>query len=352
MGPVRVSETRRLPESDRLALPIAEKRPVEAMGPRDIRYVRTLRISVTDHCNFRCVYCMPHEGVEWLARPELLGFEEIAEVATAAISLGVTDFKLTGGEPLLRRNLPTLVAMLRGLPGCGEISLTTNGHLLAEMADDLASAGVNRVTVSLDTLQPQRFRQITRTGEIARVWSGIERAEAAGLGPVKLNVVVMRDFNLDELPALAALSIDQPRTVRFIEFMPLAESQLRGREDQFVSFEEMRVVLERAHGPLEAADLDVGHGPARVFRLRGARGRLGFIHAMSAPFCATCNRLRLTPEGLLRSCLFDGGEVDVRAYLRPAIERAALRNAFTDCLKFKPDVHQPYGNRQMSRIGG
>lgn len=338
--------------ADRRALPIADGRPAEALGPRDIRFVRTLRISVTDHCNFRCVYCMPHEGVEWLARPELLTYEEIRQVAEAALALGITNFKLTGGEPLLRRDLPTLVRMLRSLPGCGEISLTTNGHLLAEMANDLAVAGLDRVTVSLDTLQDDRFRRITRTGDLARVWQGIESAEAAGLGPAKLNVVVMRDFNLDELPDLAALTLQQPRTVRFIEFMPLADSQLRGREDQFVPFDEMRSAIERVHGPMQEAERDVGHGPARVFRLAGARGRLGFIHAMSAPFCATCNRLRLTSEGLLRSCLFDGGEVDTRAFLRPDLQPAALRSAFTDCLKFKPDVHQPYGNRQMSRIGG
>lgn len=326
--------------------------PPEAQGPRDIRYVRTLRISVTDHCNFRCVYCMPHEGVAWLARPELLTFEEFVEIARAALTLGIRDFKLTGGEPLLRRDLAGLVRMLRALPDCGEISLTTNGHLLAEMADELSDAGVSRVTVSLDTLRAERFRQVTRTGELQRVLRGIEQAERAGLGPVKLNVVVMRDLNLDELAQLAALSLRSARTVRFIEFMPLAESELRGRADQFVAFDEMRSEIERVHGALAPADADVGHGPARVFRIAGAAGRIGFIHAMSAPFCATCNRLRLTPEGLLRSCLFDGGEVDMRALLRPTSRPDALRAAFTDCLRFKPDVHQPYGNRQMSRIGG
>lgn len=324
-----------------------------ALGPRDIRSVRTLRVSVTDHCNFRCLYCMPEDGVEWLPREDLLTYEEITHVARAAIALGVRDFKITGGEPLVRQDVPDLVRMLRALPGIGEISLTTNGMLLDRFAKPLAEAGVGRVTVSLDTLDATRFRQITRTGDLERVWAGIEAAEAHGLGPVKLNCVVLRQHNVDEVADFAALTRQAPRTIRFIEFMPLGESRtLMSEADEFVPWTEMRDRIESRLGPLEPADRDVGKGPARVFRLPGAQGRIGFIHAMSAPFCSTCNRMRLTPDGELRACLFDGGEIDLKPLLRPHTRPAALRQAFVDGVRFKPDTHQAYGNRQMSRIGG
>ncbi len=323
-----------------------------ALGPRDIHFVKTLRISVTDHCNFRCVYCMPEEGVQWLPRRELLTYEEIVQVARVALGLGIRDFKLTGGEPLLRKDLDQLVRMLRRLDDVGEISLTTNGLLLDLYAADLARAGVNRVTVSLDTLSPEKFRRITRTGDLQRVWEGIEAAERCGLGPVKLNVVVMRGHNDAELAEFARLTLRSPRSVRFIEFMPLADSKLLADPQAFVPYAEMRARIEAEFGPLEPASRDVGNGPANVFRVPGAAGRLGFIHAMSAPFCSTCNRLRLTPDGLLRSCLFDGGEVDLRSWLRPLPQAAGLRQAFLDCVLLKPDRRQAYGNRQMSQIGG
>lgn len=323
-----------------------------AVGPRDIRFVRTLRISVTDHCNFRCVYCMPEEGVTYIPKDQVLTYEEMTTVARAAISHGIHDFKLTGGEPLLRKDLTALVRMLRALPGCGELSLTTNGLLLAEMARPLRDAGIRRITVSLDTLDPDRFRRITRTGDLARVWRGIDAAERCGLGPAKLNVVVMRSYNLDEVVAFARLTLAAPRTIRFIEFMPLGRSKLLMDEDQFVSYGEIRSRIESELGPLTPAEPDVGAGPARVFRAPGALGRIGFIHAMSAPFCSTCNRLRLTPEGQLRSCLFDGGEVDVRPLVRPSTDFPALRRAFIECVRLKPDQHKRYGERAMSSIGG
>jgi cyclic pyranopterin phosphate synthase len=329
----------------------AENLTAGALGPRDIRYVKTLRVSVTDHCNFRCVYCMPADGMLWLPTDEILTYEEIVDVARAALTFGIRDFKLTGGEPLLRKDLTTLVELLRRLPGIGEISLTTNGLLLDRLAPALAAAGVDRITVSIDTLDREKFRRITRIGDLDRVMHGVEVAEACGLGPVKINVVVMRGYNVEEVADFAALTRTQRRTVRFIEFMPLGKSMLDDA-DQFVPYAEIRGRIEAAHGPLEPAARDVGNGPANVFRLRGAVGKIGFIHAMSAPFCSTCNRLRLTADGQLRSCLFDGGEVDVRRFLRPAVEFADLRRAFVDCVVQKPDAHQHYGNRQMSQIGG
>jgi cyclic pyranopterin phosphate synthase len=294
---------------------------------------------------------MPEDGLNWLPKEQILTYEEIAHVAQAALSHGSRDFKLTGGEPLLRKDLPELVGMLRALPGCGEISLTTNGILLEDFAPRLKAAGVGRVTVSIDTLDADKFRRITRTGDLQRVLRGLERADACGLGPAKINVVVMRDLNLEDVADFAAMTRTSRRTVRFIEFMPLAESAMRDAE-QFVPYADIRARIERAHGPLAPAPRDVGAGPANVFRLAGAAGRIGFVHAMSAPFCATCNRLRLTADGQLRSCLFDGGEVDVRALLRPMPRAAAVRRAFVDCVVQKPDTHQHYGTRQMSQIGG
>ncbi len=344
-----------------LALPLlhsaerlsAESTPLaeQALGPRDIRFVDTLRISVTDRCNFRCLYCMPDEELDWLSRDELLRYEEIVAIARTAISLGVRDFKITGGEPLLRRDLESLVRELRALEGTREISLTSNGMILDRFADPLAKAGVDRVTVSLDTLDPAKFRAITRRGDLEQVWEGIRAAESVGLGPVKINVVAMRTQNLEELAEFAALTRESERTVRFIEFMPLADSQLDERQE-FVPYTEIRTLIERVHGPLEPAQRDTGNGPANVFRIPGAPGRIGFIHAMSQPFCATCNRLRLTAEGQLRSCLFDGGEVELKPLVRPHVDSAALRQAFVDCVRLKPDQHRHYGTRQMSQIGG
>lgn len=321
-------------------------------GPRNIRAVHTLRISVTDRCNFRCVYCMPHDAIDWLPRDELLTFEEIAAVARVAISHGIRDFKLTGGEPLVRRDLPALIARLRALPGIGELSMTTNGVLLAEQAPALRVAGIDRLTVSMDSLDPRRFHNITRGGDLRRVWAGIDAARAAGFPFPKINCVVMRGINDDELVRFAALTLETGVTVRFIEFMPLAESELKDRfGPRFVSEAEMRAALAPL-GRLDPAFGDSGCGPAITWRIRGAVGRIGFISAMSKPFCDTCNRLRLTSTGQLRSCLFEGGEVELRPLLRPRKLRGALRKAFVRCAAFKPGVHGAYGNRQMSQIGG
>ncbi|TWT41703.1 Cyclic pyranopterin monophosphate synthase [Phycisphaerae bacterium RAS1] len=323
----------------------------QAVGPRNISSVTTLRISVTDRCNFRCVYCMPNGGVDWLPREELLTFEEIVAVAQAALTHGIRDFKLTGGEPLLRKDLADLVRLLRATPGVRDLSMTTNGLLLQRDARALRAAGLDRLTISLDTLDPARFRGIAGGGQLEDIWAGLRAAEAAGFGPPKINVVVMRGFNAGEVPNFAALTLTRPNTVRFIEFMPLADSALEF-ERVFVPFAEIAAAIEARFGPLAPANLDSGSGPARVFRLPGAIGRIGFIHAMSQPFCSTCNRLRLTSDGQLRSCLFDGGEIDLKPLLRPAPAAAPLRQAFVDCVRLKPEVHKAYGTRQMSQIGG
>jgi len=368
--------------------------PLFDTGPRSISAVRVLRISITDRCNFRCVYCMPADGVRWLPQSDILTFEEIRDVVRSAVELhGITRVKLTGGEPTVRSGLVDLVSMLREIVALTDISLTTNGMRLGELSHPLRQAGLDRVTVSIDSLKPGRFRQITRTGDLPTVQQGLAQAQEVGLG-VKINCVTMRGVNDDELVDFARMSLHQKLTVRFIEYMPLGDAELlrqteaskglaaseesrmtidsseigpaggcgaqdRG-QDSLVPEALVQEIIERELGPLEAvtsAD-EPGVGPAKVFRLaRGnPAGRIGFISAMSAPFCATCNRLRLTATGVLRSCLFEGGEVPIRDLLRstsdPVERHRAVAQAMTDCVRLKPEVHSNHGNEQMSRIGG
>lgn len=346
-----------------VALPLAFEPPVPARrldpaiaGPRDIRAVRTLRISVTDRCNFRCVYCMPEDKLDWLPRDEILTFEEIADVVRVATTLGIRGFKITGGEPLVRHRLPDLVRTLRRIGGVEDLSMTTNGALLVDHAAELRRAGLDRITISLDTLNPDRFRSITRGADLRAVLAGIAAAQHAGFTRVKINCVVMRGINDDELDRFAALTLEHDWTVRFIEYMPLGRTALGGEyERRFIPRREIQAAIERM-ATLEPVGPDVGHGPAVIARLPGAKGRVGFISAMSQPFCSTCNRLRLTAAGQLRSCLFDGGEIELRPMLRSAAaasaRNAALRDAFVRCVAYKPDVHDYHGNRQMSQIGG
>lgn len=357
--------------------------PLNAAGPRSIAAVRVLRISITDRCNYRCTYCMPADGVAWLPKDDVLTFEEIANVVRAAIEVhGIRRFKLTGGEPTVRRGLVDLVGMLRRIDGIDDLSLTTNGERLADLADPLRQAGLDRLTVSIDSLRPDRFHTITRTGDLSNVLRGLDRAEAVGFQSTKINCVAMRGVNDDEFVDFARLTLDRPLTVRFIEYMPLGDAAVQlpsdsravdeseigpaggcgaqDRGDVFICETEIRDAIERDLGPLEAIEraTESGVGPAIPYRLSlgSPRGRIGFISAMSAPFCATCNRLRLTADGVLRSCLFEGGEVDVRGVLRsvrsPADRRDALGRAMTDCVRLKPEVHSGHGNQQMSRIGG
>lgn len=356
-------------------------------GPRSISAVRVLRISVTDRCNFRCVYCMPEDGVAWLPKDAILTFEEICDVVRAAIQIhGIRRFKVTGGEPTVRHGIVDLIRMLRAIDGVEDLSLTTNGMLLEDQAGALLEVGLDRITVSIDSLKPNRFKRITRTGELATVLRGLDRAEAVGFDGLKLNCVTMRGTNDDEFADFARMTIDRKLTVRFIEYMPLGDAAIQRSEvsgqrsvdaseigpaggcgaqdrgqDAFISETEVRNRIESELGSLLAVDrsTEPGVGPANVYRLanHNSRGRVGFISAMSAPFCATCNRLRLTADGVLRSCLFEGGEVDIRPILRTdhnSRERKLrdLARAMTDCVRLKPEVHSGHGNQQMSRIGG
>ena len=346
-------------------------------GPRSIGAVKMLRISLTDRCNFRCVYCMPADGVAWLAKDDLLTFEEIADIVRAAIDIhGIRRFKLTGGEPTVRRGLTDLVRKLKDIDGVDDLSLTTNGHNLQDLARPLFEAGLDRVTISADSLRPDRFKAITRTGDLAAVLRGIDASLEAGFGSVKINCVMMRGTNDDELADFARLTLDRPLSVRFIEYMPLGHSAVSGatarvsddetgptggcgaqdRGDVFISETDARQLIESELGPLIPVDraTEAGVGPAIPYRLANAAGRVAFISAMSAPFCSTCNRLRLTATGVLRSCLFEGGEVDLKPILRgQSRSRAvAIADAMTECVRLKPDTHSNHGNEQMSRIGG
>jgi cyclic pyranopterin phosphate synthase len=302
---------------------------------------------------------MPRSEPSWVPRDTLLTFEEIAAIAAAAVRHGITAFKITGGEPLVRRDLPGLLTMLKSLPGGGDLSMTTNGSLLERQATNLRSAGLGRLTISMDTLDGGTFREITQGGDIDRVWRGIRAARDAGFDPPKINCVALRGINDNEFADFAALTRDTALTVRFIEYMPLGRSALAGDyEDRFISELEIRERITRRLGRLERVAKDPGCGPASVWRLEGAAGKIGFISAMSEPFCQSCNRLRLTAEGRLRSCLFDGGEVELLPIVRPASPTArrpiarGLHDAFLKCVAFKPQVHASNGNHQMSRLGG
>jgi len=272
-----------------------------------------LRISVTDRCNLRCTYCMPDEGMTFLPRSMLLSFDEIVRVATVARALGVTSVRLTGGEPLVRRGLPELVSRLADV-GLDDLALTTNGVLLAEQAQALADAGLDRVNVSCDSLRAERFGTIRRRGDLSTVLRSMDAAEAAGLSPVKVNVVLLRGHNDGEVLDFAAFARDTGRPVRFIEYMPLDADGAWAR-DQLVPGDEVLRRIE-ARWPLEPVATDPGPAPARSFRFADGHGEIGLISSVTQPFCGTCNRLRLTADGAIRNCLFSDDELDARAVLR------------------------------------
>jgi cyclic pyranopterin phosphate synthase len=317
------------------------------------RVHRDLRISVTDRCNFRCTYCMPAEGMTWLPRSELLSFEEIERVARVGVEvLGIDSIRLTGGEPTVRAHLPVLVGKLAALPV--DLALTTNGATLRALAADLASAGLRRVNVSLDTLQPERFATLTRRDQLDSVLDGIDAAVEAGLAPVKVNTVVMRGVNDDELVDLAAFGRARGVTMRFIEWMPLDADQ-RWESSEVVSQDEIVAAIDAVF-PLEPVVR--GHEPAERFVYRDGAGEIGVIPSVTRPFCATCDRIRLTADGQLRACLFSVDEVDLRTVLRSGGSDGDLAAEVRRCVAGKWAGHmigqatfiRP--RRSMSQIGG
>jgi GTP 3',8-cyclase len=327
-------------------------------GPLVDRYGRVhddLRISVTDRCNLRCVYCMPEEGLSFLPRNELLTFDEITRLAQIAKGLGVSALRITGGEPLVRKGLPSLVARLSAV-GFDDLAMTTNGMDLARVAGDLASAGLRRVNVSCDSLRPERFAAIRRRGNLDVVLNAMSAAERAGLTPLKVNVVLLRGHNDDEILDFASFARATGRIVRFIEFMPL-DAQGQWDRNQLVPGRE---VLERISDvwPLEPLSEPVGTAPAERFRFADGTGEIGLISSVSEPFCGTCNRLRVTADGSLRNCLFSDDEQTVRDLLRNGGSDADLSLLFRQAVwaKFpghginEPGFLSPA--RSMSMIGG
>lgn len=319
--------------------------------------MRLLRISVTDRCNLRCAYCMPENGIDFADKSDLLGPDDFEAVARVALSIGVESLKLTGGEPTIRNDIVEIAQRLAALRP-RDLSLTTNGLQLRRLAAPLRAAGVDRLTLSLDSLDADRYRTMTGGGRLELFWEGVAAAVDAGFERLKINMVVVRGFNDDEVEAMAALAADRPWTIRFIEYMPLGESRLTAPgadpSQALVDNAEIMQRLAARFGALVPVDRrsEAGVGPANVFRLPGFAGRVGFISAMSRPFCETCNRLRLTATGELRSCLFDGGEVNILPALRPAPDPAQLHRLFAECVVLKPDVHGARGDRAMSQIGG
>lgn len=302
------------------------------------RPIQYLRVSVTDRCNLRCVYCMPEEGVPLLAHEEILRNEEIVRIVRIAVELGFSHIRLTGGEPLVRRGIVNLVADLARIPGLDDLSMTTNGVLLKDHAEALARAGLRRVNISLDTLRPERFRRITRWGDLEDVLEGRKAALAAGLRPVKINVVVVRGLNDDEVVDIARLTLEPDWHIRFIEVMPLGAG-IHWAGDGVVPSAEIRHRIEAALGPLTPVYGDVGVGPARYYRLPGAEGTIGFISAVTEHFCHYCNRLRLTSDGRLLPCLLSSATIDLRTPLRNGATDEELRALFLQAVVAKPRGH-------------
>jgi cyclic pyranopterin phosphate synthase len=320
------------------------------------RVVRDLRISVTDRCNLRCVYCMPAEGMPWLPREQLLTYEELARFARVCVECGVHGIRLTGGEPTVRQDLPVLVSMLRAISPALDLSLTTNGLKLVEMADVLHGAGLDRVNVSLDTLSRERFRAISRRDRLADVLAGLAAARAAGFSPIKVNAVLMRGTNDDEAVSLARWARDEGYELRFIEWMPL-DFQHQWDRNRLVPGDDILASLERTL-PLLPEDGDDPSAPARTWRYRDGVGRVGIIASVTKPFCGHCDRIRLTADGQIRTCLFAHREHDVRDAMRAgadddaieAIVRAAVLRKAPGHLVGQADFVQPA--RGMSAIGG
>lgn len=322
------------------------------------RTIDYLRISITDRCNFRCVYCMPSEGVKFQSHEQIMRYEEFIHVVQVAVKYGVTKIRITGGEPLVRPGVVDFVAMLRSIPEIQDISMTTNGFFLTKYAADLKKAGLNRVNVSLDTLNPHLFSKITRGGDFQKTWEGIITAEEAGLSPIKLNVVAVRGMNDGEFLDFANLTLRHNWQVRFIELMPVKNQVPWGEgfpdpQDGYISTSEMKKMILGLQP--DQSNEWFGNGPAKIFQLPGALGHVGFISALEEEhFCKRCNRMRLTADGNLRPCLMSDEEIPLLAALRAGENIEPL---FADAIIRKPkkhdliNHHQPQ-NRSMMQIGG
>ena len=323
---------------------------------RKIEYVR---ISLTDRCNLRCRYCMPEGGIEKLSHGDILTFDEIVRVVQALASLGVRKVRLTGGEPLVRRGIVDLVREIRAVPGIEQVVLTTNGVLLDELAEPLVAAGLSGVNISLDTLRPEAFAEITRRPLYQRVETGIEKLRALGMENIKFNCVPIEGVNEAEIPALVGMARNQAVKVRFIELMPIGCAYDVGYKG--VAMDKVRQLIERAYGTMKPAGIKEGavNGPAVYYRLPGFKGEVGFIDAMEHKFCASCNRVRLTAEGFLKLCLNAKTGLDIRQLLRSGIRDDNLRLAIYQAIYHKPEEHffldkhnEARDSRAMVQVGG
>lgn len=320
------------------------------------RTINNLRVSVTDQCNFRCIYCMPEEGMIFQPREEVLTFEEIARFVGIVTGLGISKLRLTGGEPTVRKDLPVLVRMLADIPGVRDMAMTTNGFLLKKMSRDLYEAGLPRINVSLDTLDKEKFKEMTRRDVLHKVLDGLEEATRHFQLPIKINVVAMKGYTEDELLEFAKLARTGPYQVRFIEFMPL-DADRSWTRDQVLDGAE---IIERIgeQWPLDAVKRPNQREPADLFRFRDGQGEIGLIASVSEPFCGSCNRIRITADGKLRTCLFSINETDIKALLRGGASDAEIAETVIEAVRHKepghhinePDFVQP--ERTMSSIGG
>jgi cyclic pyranopterin phosphate synthase len=318
------------------------------------RRINYLRLSVTDRCNLRCCYCMPAEGIPKLQHGDMLSYEELYRVACESVALGIEKIRITGGEPLVRKGLIEFIERLANISGLKELVLTTNGLLLGEMALPLRRAGVRRLNISLDSLRPETFADITRGGDVRKVLNGIAAAENAGFPPVKINMVVMRGVNDDELLDFAAMTIEKPYTVRFIEYMPTLRE--KGWDSQCMSGKEILERIGRHYPLLPLVGTEMA-GPARNFKICGAAGAIGIITPISGHFCDSCNRIRVTAAGMVRGCLFADNGVDLKPLLHGA-DTGALRETLRGIVMGKPGRHRlaeedaGHGTVAMSQIGG
>lgn len=338
------------------ALPVLG--PDGAVADRFGRRIEYLRVSLTDRCNLRCVYCMPEEGVPYEDPAKLLNFDELERVVRVLAGAGLRKVRLTGGEPLVRKGVPELAARLVAVPGIREVTLTTNGILLDRHAQALWDAGIRRLNLSLDTLRPERFARIARRDDYTRAWQGLEAALAVGFAPIKLNCVVMRGVNDDEIEAMAQLTQEMPVSVRFLEYMPIGQVSMPQWRAQYVRNEEVIDRLRLRWPELTPLD-DAPESTSRNFAIPGARGTVGVINPISHRFCAGCNRLRLTAEGKLVPCLSDNYEYDLAAPLRAGADDAALLTHVQRALEHKPLQSDFEGRlerggslRIMAQIGG
>ncbi len=322
------------------------------------RRIKSMRISITDKCNFRCTYCMPAEGLPWLKKAEILSYEEIERIARIAVQIGIEQIRLTGGEPLVRRDMPELVRQLRKIEGLRSLSLTTNGILLKQMAGALAEAGLTRINVSLDSLIREKFATLTRRDQLTRVLEGLEELEKyPSIHPIKVNAVAIKGTSEEEVLEFARLARRKAYVIRWIEFMPLDADQIWRKED-ILTGAELKAILEEAYGPLVPITTGDPSETARRYTFSDGIGEVGFINPVSEPFCATCDRIRLTADGQLRTCLFATEETDLRALLRSNTSDEDLAKAIRQAVWNKELKHYigdkrfKRANRSMSMIGG